>query len=430
TKGHAVEEIPLQAEQAAVSETSQTLPAGTPLSGPYWLREEGTAGMFRVDDASLIGRPENPPVFPIQYVFEVGGETLVVQDEPVQVSGDATAPQIRRLEVIPPVSLRFTSGVRLFGPGESRPVEVEVTAARVGSIGSLHLDAPVGWAVTRSARPIRLAAAGDHSRFTFNVTAPPQPAAADITAHAEINGVRYDTGRIEIHYSHIPSLLLQPRARLKAVALNLAIRAHEVGYLPGAGDSVAEALEQMGCKVTILSGADLTADRLRHFDAVVVGVRAFNVRTDLVDNLPALFAYVEGGGNVVVQYNRPEGLKTNKLAPFDLTVSKLRVTDEQAPVTLLAPDHPALNTPNKITAADFEGWVQERGVYYPSDWDKQFTPLLASGDPGEEPLKGGLLVAKYGRGYYVYTGLAFFRQLPAGVPGAYRLFANLVSLGK
>ncbi|MBV9468224.1 MAG: hypothetical protein JOZ57_03135, partial [Abitibacteriaceae bacterium] len=173
-----------------------------------------------------------------------------------------------------------------------------------------------------------------------------------------------------------------------------------------------------------------TADSLRRFDAVVIGVRAFNVRTDLADGLPALFAYVEGGGNVIEQYNRPDGLKTNKLAPYDLTLSSQRVTNENAPVTFLAPDHPALNTPNKITAADFEGWVQERGIYFPSQWDEHFTPLFASGDPGEEPLKGGLLVAKYGRGYFVYTGLVFFRELPAGVPGAYRLFANLVSLGK
>jgi hypothetical protein len=146
--------------------------------------------------------------------------------------------------------------------------------------------------------------------------------------------------------------------------------------------------------------------------------------------MDALFAYVEGGGNVIAQYNRPNDLKTNKLAPFALTLSGQRVTNENAPVTILAPDHPALNVPNKITAADFEGWVQERGIYFPNQWDERFTPLLASGDPGEEPLKGGLLVAKHGRGHFVYSGLVWFRQLPAGVPGAYRLFANLVSLGK
>jgi hypothetical protein len=187
----------------------------------------------------------------------------------------------------------------------------------------------------------------------------------------------------------------------------------------------------MGYDVTLLNGADLTPEKLKTFDAVVVGVRAFNVRTDLGAQMPALFAYVQGGGNVIEQYNRPDGLKTDKLAPFSLHLSGERVTDEQAAMTFLVPDHPALNTPNKITPADFEGWVQERGIYFPNQWDDQhWTAILACNDPGETPKNGSLLIAPYGKGYFVYAGLVFFRQLPAGVPGAYRLFCNLVSLGK
>ena len=165
-------------------------------------------------------------------------------------------------------------------------------------------------------------------------------------------------------------------------------------------------------------------------DAIVIGVRAFNVRTDLAAKMPALFAYVEAGGNVIEQYNRPDGLNTNQFAPFELRVSGERVTDEQAAITFLVPDHPALNTPNKITPADFDGWVQERGIYFPSQWDEHWTAILACNDPGESAKKGSLLIAKHGKGYFVYTGLVFFRELPAGVPGAYRLFSNLVSLGK
>jgi hypothetical protein len=217
---------------------------------------------------------------------------------------------------------------------------------------------------------------------------------------------------------------------VKAVALELATRGRKVGYLPGAGDSIAESLEEMGYAVTPLTGSELTPERLSSLDAVVIGVRALNVRDDLANGLPALSAFVESGGTVVMQYNRPERLRISKFAPYPLQLSGARVTDENAAVTFLAPDHPALNTPNKITTADFEGWVQERGIYYPGEWDDHFTPILACSDPGEAPLKGGLLVAKYGRGYFVYTGLVFFRQLPEGVPGAYRLFANLVSLGK
>jgi hypothetical protein len=217
---------------------------------------------------------------------------------------------------------------------------------------------------------------------------------------------------------------------LRTVCLDLVTRGKQIGYIPGAGDSVAECLTQMGYQVTQLAGADLTPEKLKHFDAIVVGVRAFNVRTDLAAKTPALFSYVEAGGNVIEQYNRPDGLKTTQFAPFELRLSGDRVTDEQAAITFLVPDHPALNAPNKITVADFDGWVQERGIYFPSPWDEHWTPILACNDPGESPKKGGLLIAQHGKGCFVYTGLVFFRELPAGVPGAYRLFSNLIALGK
>src|SRR5436190_3309152 len=308
--------VELRPNQPAVRETSQVVPASTAPSQPYWLRTEGTAGLFDVDDPSLIGRAENPPTFPLEYVFDVGGQTLVIAGEPMPAAEPAKPALRRRLTVIAPVSLRFTAGVRLFAPGAARQVTVELTAAR---------------ASRRHRAPRR---------------------------------------------------------------------------------------------------ADLTPERLRGLDAVVIGIRAFNVRTDLAERLPALFAYVEAGGTVVAQYNTLDGLREGWLAPFHLRLSRDRVTDEHAPVTILAPEHPVLTTPNRITAADFEGWAQERGLYFPDQWDERFTAILASGDAGETPLKSGLLAARHGKGYFVYTSLAWFRQLPDAVPGAYRLFANLVSLGK
>ncbi len=433
--------IEMRPGEMATRDATRVLPAGTPLSQPYWLREEGTPGMFRVDDPSLIGLPENPPAVPIEDVFTVGGQTLVVPDEAVQVTTDPVKGEVRhRLDVIAPVSLGFASGAQLFSPGASHDAVVEVTASRARAGGTLRLEAPAGWRIVPASQAFQLAAAGDRVRLAFAVTAPPGSASAVITARAQIDGTEFSTQRVVIRYSHIPPQLLQPPATLKAISLELAIRGHSVGYLPGAGvsgasDSVAECLEQMGYEVTQLSGADLNAGSLRKFDAVVIGVRAFNTRTDLAPQLPALFAYVEAGGTVVEQYNTPNGIKTPQLAPYELKLSRdlphFRVTDEKAPVTLLVPGHPAFTTPNKIVAADFDGWVQERGLDFASEWDADhFTPLLACSDVGEAPLKGGLLVARYGRGYFVYTGLSFFRQLPAGVPGAYRLFANLVSLGK
>lgn len=420
----------LSADQSASRDSSETLPANTPLSQPYWLREPHGTGVFQVDDPSLIGRPENPPVFPIEQVFEVGGRILVLPDQPVQIMPDPAKGETRRLDVISPVSLKFASETALFTPGASHPVTVEVTSARPDANGTLQLEAPAGWKITPVSQSFQLAAAGDHARFTFTIQAPSQATTGTIAAQANVAGKVYSNERIVIHYQHIPLQLLQPPADLKAICLQLAIRGHRIGYLPGAGDDVAGCLQQMGYEVATLTGADLTPEKLKGLDAVVVGVRAFNVRDDLAPHLSALFDYVQGGGNLIEQYNRPRGLRTDKFAPYDLQISGERVTDETAPVTFLAPDNPVLNTPNKITSADFEGWIQERGIYYPNRWDDHFTPILACHDPGEAPLKGGLLVAQYGKGYLVYTGLVFFRQLPAGVPGAYRLFANLVSLGK
>ena len=422
--------LDLKPNEPAVREASPVLPADIPLTQPYWLRADHGIGMYQVEPATLIGQPENPPAFPIEQVFEVEGQTLTIPDEPVQlVAGQNQATARRRLDVIPPVSLSFMSEVRLFTPGATLPVEVELTAARAGTSGTLELEAPAGWRSAPANQPFSLATVGERQRLRFRVTAPAQPGTATLSARARVGSRSFSTRRLELGYAHIPRQLLQPPARLKALGLELAIRGHKVGYVPGAGDSVAECLEEMGYAVTRLTGTDLTRERLREFDAVVFGVRAFNVRTDLTPRMADVFAYIEGGGDVIVQYNRPGG-GVSQIAPYELRVSGERVTDENAPVTLLAPEHPALNTPNKISSADFEGWVQERGVYFPNQWDEHFTPLLACNDPGEAPLKGGLLVARHGQGFYVYTGLAWFRQLPAGVPGAYRLFANLVSLGK
>ena len=422
--------IALRPDRPAVREASQTLPVTTPPSQPYWLRTEGSTGLFDVEDPALIGRAENLPVFPLEYVFEVGDQTLVIAGEPMAADDPAKSLLRRRLTVIAPVSLRFTEGVRLFAPGATRPVTVEVTAARGRTAGLVQLDAPVGWTVTPTTKRFHLSAAGERARVTFSVTAPPRIASAALEASVEINRRRYNQQRVEIRYDHLPPQVLQPAARAKAVSLELATRGRHVGYLAGAGDDVPTALAHMGYEVATLTGADLTPERLRGLDAVILGIRAFNVRKDLAERLPALFAYVETGGTVVAQYNTLDGLREDCFAPFTLRLSRDRVTDEHAPVTILAPEHPVLTTPNRITAADFDGWVQERGLYFPAQWDERFTAILASADADEPPLKGGLLVARYGAGYFVYTSLSWFRQLPEAVPGAYRLFANLVSLGK
>jgi len=198
----------------------------------------------------------------------------------------------------------------------------------------------------------------------------------------------------------------------------------------GAGDDIPAALRQIGCTVTLLEDKDLDAEKLAKFDAVVLGVRAYDTKDQLIFHQPALFEYVQKGGTLVTQYNNSFSSDGTSLAPYPLKLSRQRVTDETADIRMLLPEHPVLNGPNKLTAADFSGWVQERGLYYPSEWDANFSAPLSMNDPDEKALDGALLVAPYGQGQFVYTGISFFRQLPAGVPGAYRLFANLISLGK
>jgi hypothetical protein len=206
------------------------------------------------------------------------------------------------------------------------------------------------------------------------------------------------------------------------------LNAKNIGYLTGAGDEVAKSLEQIGAKVTYLSGRDLVTTDLSRFDAMITGVRAFNTIPELKFAQKKLFEYVNQGGTLLMQYNTSYGLVTEELAPYNLKLSRDRITVEEAPVKILDPGHPLMNTPNKITSADFENWVQERGLYFPGEWGEEFTPLLSSQDPGEKELQGGLLVARYGKGHYIYSSYSWFRQLPAGVPGAFRIFTNLLSI--
>jgi hypothetical protein len=205
-------------------------------------------------------------------------------------------------------------------------------------------------------------------------------------------------------------------------------RGELIGYIPGAGDEIPQCLEQIGYQMKLLEPPAVTAENLSRLDAVVLGIRAYNTQDRIADLQQQLLAYVQAGGVVIAQYNTTAELKTREIGPYPLEISRDRVTDENADVRILAPEHPVMNTPNKINAEDFKGWVQERGLYFPDKWDPHWTPILSCNDPGERPHDGGLLIAKFGKGFFVYTGYSWFRQLPAGVPGAYRLFANLVSL--
>jgi hypothetical protein len=425
----------MKPNQAVVFEESATIPANTSVSQPYWLRQPAADGIYRVPDAKLIGMPENPAVLPISHSFSVGGQTIVLSDEPVQLIANASpAQERRRLEVVAPVSVAFPSEVRLFVPGTAKSVDVEVTARRANSAGSVKLNVPAGWQVSPASQNFSLAAMGERKAFTFTVTPPAAAAEGTLSAAATVGGQTYNTSWKEINYDHIPRLLMQWPATIKAVAADVKTRGKNIAYLPGAGDTVAECIRQMGYTVKEIDTADLTVDKLKQYDAVVIGVRAWAARADLranTETLKAIFDYTESGGTVVAQYNRNEQGTNVSLPPFPITIANQRVTDENAKITFLVPNSPVLNVPNKITDADFANWVQERSIYLPNvPQGSPFEQILGASDPGETQPSTSLLVAKHGQGHFVYTSLVFFRQLPAGNPGAYRLFANLVSLGK
>jgi hypothetical protein len=296
--------------------------------------------------------------------------------------------------------------------------------------GTLKLQLPPDWRSEPLSTDFELKARGEERMLNFKVYPGKSELTSTIRSLAEVDGKTYDQAIQTINYDHIPIQTFLPKAEAKVARINLKKEGHLIGYIPGAGDDIPTALRTMGYEVWEMKPEEINRENLKRVDAVVLGIRALNVHDRIRYFMPVLMEYVRLGGALVVQYNTNGRLETDNFAPFPITLSRERVTDENAEVRILRPDHPLLNTPNKLSEKDFNGWVQERGLYFPDKWDSNYEVLLSMNDPGEAPRDGGLLIARYGEGHYIYTGLSFFRQLPEGVPGAYKLFANLVSMGK
>jgi LmbE family N-acetylglucosaminyl deacetylase len=421
---------PLSRDELVTKEFSPKLPDNTPYSQPYWLRQPGTLGTFAVDDQKLIGLPENPPHFPVEVALTIEGQEFRYTLDTKYRMVDPVAGELRQpLVIAPPAFANFADSVLVFPNVQPKQVHVRVTAAAGAIKGQLKLTAPAGWSIEPAAIPIDLKNANAEANATFTVKPPSQLGEAKLNAVVSIDGKDYSFSRVRISYPHIGLHTLMPPAECRMVRADIQKKGQLIGYIPGAGDDIPQALEQIGYTVKVLGEEDIAASNLAQFSAVVLGVRAYNTHDRITTFLPTLLDYVKAGGVVISQYNTTADLKTKDFGPYPLEISRDRVTDENAEVRILAPDHPVMNTPNKITAKDFEGWFQERGLYFPNKWDPAWTPILSSNDPKEKPLDGGLLIAKSGQGYFVYTGYSWFRQLPAGVPGAYRVFANMVSLG-
>lgn len=408
-----------------------TIPANAPYSQPYWMEQPKQGTLYTVRDLQQIGIPENPPALTAHFRFLLEGTEFTVSRPVIHRYVDPVRGELTRAFVIvPPVAVEFSSPSIIFPDAQPKSVQVTVKAIAPKAGGVVRLETKSGWKVEPSSQPYELAA-NEQTTVTFRVTPPAADSTVLVTAVAEMNGKQYSNAQRVIAYPHIPPQTVFPQATAQLVHADIRITSRNIGYVMGAGDEVPEALRQLGVQVGLLSDDDLASSDLSRFDAILTGVRAFNTRPALKANFQRLLDFTSNGGTLVVQYNVLEGFgRTNnealsKIGPYPLTVSRDRVTVEESPVNLA--NHPVLSSPNKIDRKDFDGWVQERGLYFAKEFDPRYTSLLSAHDPGEDWMPGGMLYAKYGKGAYVFTAYSWFRQLPAGVPGAYRIFANLLS---
>lgn len=397
----------------------------------YWLNQPWSLGMYAVDQQEKIGLPLTPVYNSVAITLKINSVDITYLQPIVYKENSPEIGEIYRpFEIVPKVTLQMEEDVFIFNSSASKQVKVRVKAAANQVSGTVSLDVPAGWKISPTEQAFSIPRKEMEQAFLFTVQPPTTSSEGSIVPFAQVNGERFDKKRISINYSHIPFQTVLLPAVAKLVKLDIQKRGESIAYIEGAGDVIPASLEQIGYKVTVLKPELISAELLAKYDALVVGIRAYNTIDALKFKQTEIFKYVKNGGTVIVQYNTNGKLIVDSLAPFPIQLSRDRVTEENAAVQFLAPDHSVLNYPNKITQDDFKGWEQERGLYFAGQWDAAFTPILACNDANETSKSGGLLVAPYGKGYYIYTGYSWFREFPAGVPGAYRIFANLISIGK
>ena len=406
--------------------------ADAAISAPYWLANPSLPGRQVVSDPHLVGEPKGPPSLAVgvdlaleDRVIHLDTPVVYAWTDPVQ--GERT----RSFLIVPPATVTPQRQAVMFPNRKAAAVELRVRAGKDDLRGDITLPLPAGWHARPASLPVVLAHAGDETSVRFRVTPPANAEAVEVRPAIDVGGTAWSYREDVIDYPHIPmQVVLQP-ARLRLVPLALRLPPGPIGYIPGSGDTVADDLAHVGLRIEVLDDEMIRTGNLSKYRAIIVGIRAYNTRDVLRAAHRQLMEYVKNGGTMVVQYNTNNRLASLDvpIGPFPLTIGRDRVTDENAVMAPLNPKQPILLNPNRISPDDFTGWVQERGLYYAESWDARYEPIFRTADPGEPPLLGGLLVARYGRGRYVYTGLAFFRQLPAGVPGAYRLFTNLIARG-
>ncbi|QQS48904.1 MAG: PIG-L family deacetylase [Acidobacteriota bacterium] len=420
-----------------ISSYRVTAPRDEPPTQPYWLARPRTREQFDWNENMPRNLPFAPPPVVAQVALTLDGERVVI-NQPVEYRfADKTFGEIRRgLKVAPALTLTVNPSLLVIPSGSrdrTREISFEIiNNARRPTAGSVKLLAPQGWKVVSDDRPLAFTGQNEKTSRTFRIT-PPAGANGtfDIKAVAESEGSSFSTGYSVISYPHIEKHLIYHPSITKVEVFDVNVAADlKVGYIMGSGDDGPRALAQMGVDVRMIAPDELVSGDLSIYDTIILGIRVYEVNEHVIANNKRLLDYVAAGGTLIVQYNKTEFERGN-FAPYPIKMGRgLRITNEYAPVKILVPDHPLFNFPNKITEEDWKGWVQERGLYFLNDWDSRYTALLEAPNESGTPLRGGQLIAQYGKGTYIFTGYSWFRQFPAGVPGAYRLFANMVSLPK
>jgi LmbE family N-acetylglucosaminyl deacetylase len=416
------------ADNIPYSENLQlTVPSDASYSQPYWLRAKPDGFTYRVEDQTLVGLAEEGPPFSARVTLRLGVNELSF-DVPVlhRWTDPVEGERYLTFEVSPEVSVAVEEPVMVFADTAARTVRVTVTSEGEGISGDLRLSLPGDWTASPAVIPFAFKAKGETRAFDFQVAPVDHARIADFLAVAEVRGKKLTCSLSTIDYRYFPPQTVLTPADGRLLRLDLKKVGSRIGYVMGSGDLVPQALREMGYEVTLLSDEQLVGADLSSYDAIVTGIRAYNTREMLAQAQSRLLDYVRAGGTLVEQYNTPQGLVMSDLGPYPFRLSRERVSVEDTPVTFTA-DHPLMTAPNRIEPDDFAAWVQERGLNFPAQWDPRYQTPVSSADPGEAQLKGGILFARYGKGVFIYTAYSWFRELPAGVPGAYRLFANLVS---
>lgn len=402
-------------------------------STPYWLTHKHSLGMYTVNDRTLIGQAENKAAFQINYVLSIQDLELSVSRDVVFKQTDPVKGEVYRpVEVLPPVTITIPEKVYIFTNGQTRTIQISVKANKNNIQGTLNLSVKNDFEVKVNDREIQLANKGDEKQIDIEITPGRKSKSGLLELSIQIGNETFNKSIKRIEYDHIPYQFTLEEAEINLQHIDLKLADSTIAYIPGAGDNVAECLKQIGYRVNIVTVDQLAKENLKGFSAIVVGIRAFNTHTELSVHHSKLMEYVKNGGNLIVQYNtnsRVGPLQTN-IGPYPFTISRNRVTEEDAKVNFVHAKHSVLNYPHQISKSDFEDWIQERGIYFAEELDKNYETILSMADKGEKAHEGSLIVAKYGMGNFVYTGLSFFRELPAGVSGSYRLFVNLLSLPK